>query len=179
MKYYHGSRNDSLKELTTDHYGGKLYLTDSYEMALMYAGCSLRSWNYDKEKDLLIIIEMTEKAFDKMYKGKRCYIYTCEVDDAVKDEGNISNHTYLVSHNVLLDEGKYEIEDVYEEFLKLEKEGRIKIIRWEDFTKEQQELRNKRTIERWAPHMENEYKNYREEYDLIVSLIPELKIKKI
>ena len=106
MRYYHGSRNENLKELTTNHYGGKLYITDSYPMAIMYGGCSLRNWNYDKEKDLLILYEVTEDAFNKMYKGRKCFIYTCDVEDAIKDEGNISNHTFIVNHNVLLNKKK-------------------------------------------------------------------------
>lgn len=178
MRYYHGSKNPCLKELTTDHYGGKLYVTDSYEMALLYAGCSLRSWNYDRENDILYIIEMGKDAFKKMYKGKTCYIYTCDIDDASKDNGNISSHTYTVNHNVILNEEREIIQDVYAKFLELEKDNKIKIIRWEDFSKEEQENRKRKTIERWLPHMENERIKFPDEYKLLIDIIPELKIKK-
>lgn len=174
MRYYHGSRNGNLKELTTSHYGGKLYVTDSYPMAIMYAGCSLRNWNYDKENDVLILYEVTDNAFKKMYKGKKCYIYTCDIEDAVKDERNISNHTFTVSHNVELNEEKEVIEDVFEKILSLEKDGKIKLFYFNDFSKEDQEKRKQRTISIWEPHMQNEYDNYREEYNLLVDLFPEL-----
>lgn len=179
MKYYHGSDNPCLEGLTTDHYENKLYVTDSYEMALMYAGCSLRSWGFDKENDLLIIIEMGEKAFEKMYKGKKCYIYNCDIDDAIKDEGNPSNHTYTVKHNVKLNNDVEVIEDVYVKFLELERQGKIKLIRWDTLSKEEQEVRKKRTIERWLPYMENERNNFSKEYELLIDIIPELKIKKL
>ena len=108
MKYYHGSSDGSLKELTTSHYGGKLYVTDSYPMAIMYAGCSLRNWNYDKDRDLLILYEVCENAFEKMYKDKKCYIYNCDINDAIKDERNISNHAFVVNHNVVLNEESFD-----------------------------------------------------------------------
>lgn len=177
MRYYHGSRNEFLRELTTDHYDGKLYVTDSYPMAVMYAGCSLRNWKYDRENDLLILYEVTDKAFEKMYKGRKCYIYTCEIEDAVKDEGNISNHTFKVNHNVLLNDEKEVIDDVYEKILSLEKEGKIKLYYFSDFSKEEQDIRRQRAINNWKPHMQNEFDNYREEYELLVNLFPELDLK--
>ena len=177
MKFYHGSNNANLKELTTDHYMGKLYLTDSYSMAIMYGGCPLRNWNYNKEKDLLILNEVNEKAFEIMYKGKTCYIYTCEVRDAIKDETNISNHTYIVNHNVKLNEEKEIIIDAYEKILELEKEGKVKLNRWEDYSDEEKNIKKERTINHWKPHMQNEYNNFPYEYELLTKIFPELKIE--
>ena len=179
MKYYHGSSNPYLEELTTDHYGGHLYVTDSYEMALLYAACPLRSWSFDEVNNILYIIEMGEKAFEKMYKGKRCYIYTCDIEDVNKDNNNISLHTYTVNHNVKLNRNKEIIEDAYLEFMELEKENKIKMIRWSSFSKEEQKNRKRKTIERWTPYMEEQKKNFPEVYEVLVNIIPELKFKKI
>jgi len=38
-------------------------------MALFYAGCQYRCWDYSKEKDLLIINEPNFNAFEIMYKN--------------------------------------------------------------------------------------------------------------
>lgn len=177
MKFYHGSNNPNLKELTTEHYMGKLYLTDSYPMAIMYGGCPLRNWSYNKEKDLLILNEVNENAFEIMYKGKSFYVYTCEVDDALKDETNISNHTYIVKHNVKLNKEKEVILDAYEKILELEKEGKIKLNRWEDYSEEKKMTIKNNTINHWKPHMQNEFEHFPYEYELLIEMFPELKIE--
>lgn len=178
MKFYHGTNNPNLKELTIDHYMGKLYVTDSYKMALMYAACPLRNWNYNKEKDLLILNEVNENAFNIMYKGKVCYIYTCEVEDAIKDETNISNHTYIVKHNVTLNKEKEVILDAYERILELEKTGQIKLNRWENYSDEAKKINKERTINHWKPYMQNELENFPYEYELLIKIFPELEIKR-
>ena len=172
MTFYHGSDNEFLKELTTEHYGGKVYITDSYPLAVMYGGCPIRSWGYDKEKDLLLIYENNKDALIKMYKGVTCYIYSCEVDDAIKDESNRSNHTYIVNHNVKLKENKEIISDAYEKILELEKLGKIKIFRWEDLTKEEQIAKKEKHIKFWKPVMEENKLHYPKAYDVLINIYP-------
>jgi len=178
MKFYHGSRNKDLKELTTDHYGGKVYITDSYAMALFYAGCPIRYWDFDKINDVLLINEPNLNAFDIMYKNVECYIYTCEVEDAIKDEGNRSNHTYTVNHNVKLDENKEVIKDAFAKLLELEKLGKLKLRYFKDLPVEMQKEYKEEQLNFWKTHPIDE-KEYPESYNMLIKIFPELKAEEV
>ena len=42
MKFYHGTRNKDLKKLNLEHYSGKIYITDSYQV-LQDFGITIKS----------------------------------------------------------------------------------------------------------------------------------------
>lgn len=176
MKFYHGTRNGDLKELNLEHYSGKIYLTDSYGMALLYAASPFRLWRYDKEKDKVVFRELRHDTFKILYKGKKCYIFECECDDYVKDESNQSNHTYISTKPIKL--GKREvIEDAYQKMLELEKKGEIILERWEDYSPEIQRQYRERFFSVYTEEVMRKEKNFPESYQAIISLFPELEVK--
>lgn len=177
MKFYHGSRNPNLKELNLEHYSGKIYLTDKYELAFMYAASPLRFWNFDREIDMVTFREIAKNGFKTQFQGKKAYIYTCEIEEFEKDEKNISGHNYKVYKPVKLQGSPEIIDDCYEKLISLEKQGRVCLERWEDKTDDEQKEAQRKIIEAFSPFMEKDRIEHPEEYKLIITLLPELEIK--
>ncbi len=100
-KYYHGSRNGGLKELSLDKsVDGYVWLAEQYEFAILYGANSTRFWCYNNETNKLVIREVCEDSLEKMYKGKECYIYSAtKVGDyerlTIWDEKLLSVNTML------------------------------------------------------------------------------------
>lgn len=70
MRYYHGSRSKDLKRLTLENSNdGYVWLAEQYEFAVLYAGNSLRFWDYNFDTNKLIIREIAENCFERLYKG--------------------------------------------------------------------------------------------------------------
>ncbi len=183
MILYHGTQDSNLKELRTDFHSGRkndsenIYLTDSFACAFMYAGCVLRCFEYDKKNDVLWLLEKAPNAFEKMYKGHSCYIYSINVEDAVK-VNHITNHVYVCKHNIFLDKNNCEyIPDCYEKLLQLEKDGILKLQRWNNWSKEQQHNIKEKFIKQFTPYMEENKKSFPESYKILVNLYPELAVK--
>ena len=173
MKFLHGSDNPNLTELTTEFSNhGAVYLTKRYSSAVLYGGCSIRFWDYDKVDDKLIIREVCEDSLEKMYKGKTFYIYTTEnVEDV--EEYEVSGCTnYKTLHNVKLVE-KEVVSDAYEKIMELYNAGELKLSFWEDLTPEQQQNQKEKLKHGMCADMKLNYIKYRKDYDVLVKLYPE------
>ncbi len=127
IKYYHGSRNADLKTLCIEKpRRNYVYLTPQYEFALMYAGNSLRFWNFNFETNKLIIREVAPNSLEKLYKGKTCYIYSAtEVGEFERADCN-GRKAIKMKHNVDLTFEEV-VPDAYEKIMQLYNQGEIEI----------------------------------------------------
>ena len=183
MILYHGTQDKNLKKLVINHNTGRcgdtenIYLTDSYACAFMYAASTLRAFQFDKQTDTLCVMEKAPNAFEKMYKGHGCLIFKIEIENPKKVE-HPTGHVFSYNKDIVLDKENCDvIDDCYEKLLELEKEGKVKLQRWTDYTKEEQENVKNNFISRFKPYMEDEKKRFPEEYKLLVSFYPELKVE--
>lgn len=182
MILYHGTQDENLKELRTDFKITRsgdsvpIYLTDSYEIAFLYAGCTVRTYSYDKDKDVLWFIEQAPDAFKKMYKGHGCYIYKIEIDNPKLVENHtLSGHVYSHDKNIKLDKKNCEhIVDCYEKLLQLESAGRVKLYRWEDRSEEEKKESKEKFIKQFKPLMDKE--KYPQDYKILTAFYPELAV---
>lgn len=176
MQFYHGTRNKDLKELNLDHYSGKIYITDDHSLAFMYASSPLRFWNYDKKQNKVIFREIGKNHFKILYQGKKCYIFTCNVDEFTKDNGR-SGHTFTTNKPVQLDQPPEEIHDAYSKLMEMAEKGEVLLERWEDMSPEIQEERRKKLFNVYTPaRMKEEKEKFPEAYEFLIKLFPELKI---
>lgn len=185
MKVYHGSKNGKLKKLKTSHAKagskGVVYLAEDYAFAVFYGGCPIRYWHTD-EMGKLIVREQCKNGLEIMYKNQPCYVYV--VDDAELGEYEIEIHNRRRArkyfHDVNLSHAEVEyIPDVLEKLLQLEKEGKIIIWRWENYTEETKQAIKQSNLKLLnSPQlMQIEYFDYREEYEILIKMFPEAKIK--
>jgi len=179
MKFYHGSPNGNLKKLTMDKANhGAIFLAEDYCFAVMYGGCSLRFWN-TTEDGKLIIREVVENGLEILYKNKPCYVYSVDeskLKDYKRTEYN-RRKTIEVTHDVELDEVEY-IPDVLEKIIQLEKEGRIVIWHWENYTEEEKQ-RERNNVMKFKSGMQLEHDKFPEEYELLTKMYPELKLENL
>ncbi|MDC7242883.1 MAG: hypothetical protein PQJ44_02755 [Sphaerochaetaceae bacterium] len=148
--YYHGSKTSGIKELQPNFsmHGEKyVYLTTNRAVALVYTVNAIErfyednklekpeefqpwySYGFDKEK-LPVFDEYYPNAVKETYKGKSGFIYICEEP---KDFSNPTNiYCAIVTKSSVKTIKEEYIEDVYEEILKLEKQGLCKIRRFEE-----------------------------------------------
>lgn len=185
MQIYHGSQNGKLKKLTTDHAkagsNGAVYLAEDYEFAVFYAGCPLRCWTTD-QTGKLIINEQCEHGLEILYKNKPCYVYAVDDSDLGEYALDIHNRRRARKYFHDVDLSKAEIEyipDALEKLLQLEKENRIIIRHWENFSEEEKQKIKESNLKGIASPlaMQIEYFKYPEEYKLLIKLYPEAKIK--
>lgn len=173
MKYYHGSNNPNLTELSI-HYAnhGAVFLTKRYASALLYAASTCRFWKYDKQEDKIIFREVAENGLEKMYKGKKCYIYTTEDVKNVEEYEYNGCKNYKTLNNVKL-ESKETIEDAYEKIMELYNKGEIKIWFWKDYSEEDKKQIKESIKSTICSDMVLNYTKFREDYDVLVKLFPE------
>ncbi len=184
MILYHGTQNRELKELRTDFKSGrkgdtaKIYLTDNYEVAFLYATNTLRFYSYDKDNDILWFREVAPDSFKKMYKGHGCYIFKTEIDNPEPvDNHPIGKHIYSYDKNIKLDKKDREyISDCYEKLLQLEKDGKIKLYRWEDRSEEDKEKDKEKFIKQFLPYMKETKEKYPLDYKMLTSFYSELAV---
>lgn len=185
MKIYHGSKNGKLKKLTTDYAkfesNGAVYLAESYEFAVFYAGCPIRYWGTD-ETGKLIIREQCEHGLEIMYKNKHCFVYAV-------DDGNLGEYEFEIHnrrrarkyfHDIDLTKAEKEyIPNVLEKLLQLEKENKIIIQHWENYSEEEKQKIKQANLKLLSNpyNMQIEYFDYPEEYKILVKMFPEAKIK--
>ena len=181
MRLYHGTQNGNLTELRADFKSGRkddpgvIFLTDSYACAFLYASSVLRCFAVKKD-GTLCFVEKAPNAFEKMYKGHGCLIFKMEIENPKKVE-HPTGHVYSCDQDVVLDNENCDIiADCYEKLLELEREGKVKLVRWNDYTKEEQEKVKNNFINRFKPYMEDEKKRFPEEYKLLVSFYKELEV---
>ncbi len=182
MILFHGTQNGELKELRTNFKSGrkgdtaKIYLTDSYEVAFLYAASTLRSYSYDKDNDILWFREVAPDSFKKMYKGHGCYIFKIEINNPEPvDKHPIDKHIYSYDKNIKLKD-KECISDCYEKLLQLEKDGKIKLYRWEDRSEEDKEKDKEKFIKQFLPYMKEYKEKYPQDYEILTSFYSELAV---
>ena len=171
MIFYHGTQNKDLKELTLEHSSGKIYLTDSFEFAFMYAACPLRFWGYDKANDKLILREVVKDCFKKQFSGVKCYVFSCEIDDFEKVNSR-SNHTFLSHKIVKLNPDCEVIEDAYEKLMELFHAGRIELRFWKDYSKDEKTKVFGQFVDGFRPHLKESRENFPKEFAMLVKLNP-------
>lgn len=151
MKYYHGSIVPNLKKLhpfnTSNSLSDKdcVYLTDRKEMALLYIWVRKFMWlTYGFTKEGKVIFTETHPdALKEFYKDVKGYIYTADIDTEHENDTSIKNVLTVYSE---VDIAECEmIEDVYDELLKYEEQGRIILRRYEQLT-EHEKAKNKEMI---------------------------------
>jgi hypothetical protein len=138
--FYHGTNIANLKELKPFAYEESnlkescVYLTTSRQVALFYI------WDFDKDPirrmmmDIrdngVVFQEMFSGALERFYKGTRGYIYHCIGDYEMSEESGVK--TCAISREpVPVSDVEY-IEDVYEEIMKYEKQGKFIYEKYEE-----------------------------------------------
>ena len=179
MNYYHGSRTKDLKKLTIDKSNdGYVWLTEQYEFAVLYAGNSIRFWDYNFKTNKLIIREVAPNCFEKMYKGVECYIYIGKNIGEFEKSDHRGRRSIKCKHDVDLELFEH-IPDVYDKIMQLYKNGTIELQSWKDYSPKEKEEKRNSIIRQFAPIMQEEYDKFREEYNLLTDLIPELKLENL
>lgn len=162
MILYHGSAINIEKTLKPNRafdrkdYSPAVYLTDSKELALLYAispidayiknkfnidvHCSAISAHLCDIKKTLTLLELYPNMFEDIYH-RTAYIYVCDINDSdlEKQSGNIFTTNKEVDFI-----RKIEIADVYDELLNIKQQGIIKILSFEK-------------IDRWDTYHEYEH----------------------
>lgn len=185
MEIYHGSKNGRLKKLKVERAktesNGAVCFAEDYAVAVFYAGCPVRYWNTDATGKL-IVREQCENGLEIMYKNQPCYVYA--VDDKDLGEYKIETHNKRKErkyfHDVDLKNAKVEyIPDALDKLLELEKENKIIILRWIDYSEEEkQKIRQANLKILSVPqYMQMLYFDCREEYKILTKMFPETKIK--
>lgn len=174
MQFYHGSREKNLKFLSMQKANhNKIYLTDNYFLALLYAASSIRNWRMQNDK--VVFRETAENGFKILYKNQPCFIYKTEdIYDAEKTEHS-SNSVYTVEHDVKLTKCEF-IPDVYQKILQEAKAKNIIIERYADYNEQEKESIKKNILQTFTPEiMKAEKERFHDEYKLLLKLYPYLK----
>ena len=134
MNFYHGSTNPNLKLLEKSHSrDGYVYATSDKLVALTYAARSFPNLFVIKD-DKICFFELLPNLFEKMTKSKKGYIYTLKNSDFVPvdlpKQKCAHNNCYRTDKDVEIIE-KEEIQDLYTELLKYEKQGNFVLCRYE------------------------------------------------
>lgn len=145
---YHGSKTGNIKILKPNYsiHGKKyVYLSTLRSVALIYTSnaieryfevncikkpASFHNWySYGFEDEKPYLSEYYPNAIKETYSGVSGYIYKCREPEDIKNPTHIFCARVSASE-VMVDSVEF-IEDVYLEFLNLEKEGLIEIRRFE------------------------------------------------
>ena len=156
MKLYHGSSINIKDEYLSPHkpfktydYKSSIYFSDKIEIALMYSINPIRNYirlnnkkltpnafssyfEYDKKNDITILYECYKGMLNEVYNNSS-YIYVLDIDDTIANAYKDEEHSYNFSKPQKYTK-KIFIPNVLDELLKLEKENKIKIIRFEDMS---------------------------------------------
>ncbi len=138
-KYYHGSKNGNLTELTTENSeDGNVYVTDNRLVALTYAVRGKPNLFLTNHKGEEVFLQFYLDLFDEMVKGKSAYIYTIEdVGFESVDQSRKCGHKHCFKANQTAKVVKKEfIEDAYTELMKYVEIGELKIVTPDKMDKE-------------------------------------------
>ncbi len=171
MKYYHGSRDGNLTELTTNHTkDGHVYVTSSRLVALTYAVHSRPNLFSTDENGKECYWELKPHLFEIMTKGKSAYIYTLENKDyePVPQSNKCGHqHCYRVQQNVKVISKEF-VPDIYEELLKYAKSGELNIVRCEQMPMGRKNAMTKDVMEYVRKLDDKELKNPKYQWDLFM-----------
>lgn len=151
--YYHASSTKDIKELeprVSNHKVPLIYFSSKRENVLVYLSNAVEKhckdtnfrhdgiyskWGpYSFDKDGILCLEEYYKNFlEETYKNISGYIYSVNEIKKIDKLEDIP-YAFASSDKVKIDSCEY-IKDAYEEILKAEKDGLIKISRYEDFVK--------------------------------------------
>lgn len=134
MTLFHGSPTGNLKELVptvSEHGKPYVYLSTNPVVALFYAAKPVEkpySWYpYGFDGETPVYTEYYENALYDVYGGRSGYLYECE-SNVVQNPTKIN--CALTAENPVKVTRCTEISDLYEHFLLLEKQGKLKIKRF-------------------------------------------------
>ena len=144
-RLYHGSPNGEIKilEPRESNHGKKyVYTTNSFPLAILYSYNPIErtggfyTYRFDKDGNL-IYDEYFPNQLEKIYKGHEGYVYEVSNIDYCKPMERMP-WIYLSTRKTRVLKPMH-IPDIYEEILKLEKQGKIIINRYENMTEEERE----------------------------------------
>lgn len=155
--YYHASQTKNIKELIphiSNHKEPLIYFSEKRENVLVYLSNAVEKfckennfkwtgvWNkwasYSFDSNgLLVVEEYYPNALIETYKGVSGYIYFIDNVDGIKKQEDIP-FAYTSSNSVKVSGYEY-IKDAYEAILEAYKNGKIKIVRYEEFIKTKKE----------------------------------------
>lgn len=174
MLYYHGSSNGKLKKLSLKKSNdGYVYLTPSYEAALMYGACTLRFWDWDRDENKLIIREVSPNSLETMYKGKTTYIYSTEEIGEHEDVNSHGRPAVKMKHDVVLKDCEV-VNDSYEKMIQLYQEGKLIIRFWSNYSEEQKQHVIEGVKNSLSKTLDIEREKFPEEYALLQKVCPYL-----
>ena len=148
--YYHGSKTPNIKILHPNmslHKEMYVYLTENIAVALIYTVNAIEvffdqknikkpevfqpwySYGFDQFQ-IPVIEEYYPNATIETYSGKSGYIYLCEKPKSISNPTKIP--TVFVTQEPVKTIEEIFIKDVYQEMLKYEKQGLLKINRFEN-----------------------------------------------
>lgn len=179
MKYYHGSRTKNLKMLTLDKSNdGYVWLAEQYEFAVLYGASPVRFWGFNKQTNKLVIREICESCFEKMYKNKKFYIYSATEVGEFEQSDHLGRKSIRCKHDVKLNLEET-VEDAYKKIMELYTTGKIELRFWGNYTLEEKEKEKNRIIKTFSPVMQEEHDKFPEEYKLLTEMVPELKLENL
>ncbi len=178
MKYYHGSRNGNLHELSlAKSNDGYVYLTPDYGAAVLYGACPLRFWNYNLKENKLIIREIAKDGFKTMYKGVPFYIYSTGDIGEFEECNSRGRKAVRMKHDVKLKEKEF-VPDAYEKIMELYKKGEIILWFWDKYTDEEKQICVDSLHKTFNEDvMRDEKARFPEEYQLFIKMRPEMEVK--
>ena len=155
--YYHASQQKDINVLEpriSNHNKPLIYFSTKKENVLVYLSnaiekyCKETNYKYDgiystwgpygfTEKGIFEFQEYYPNALEETYKGISGYIYKTSDIPNIKPLQEIKD-VYITDTNTKVEDVEY-IKDTYEEILKYESLGLIKIIRYEEFIKYKKE----------------------------------------
>lgn len=177
MGFYHGSKVKglhTLKPYISNHGERLVYLTKRRNNALVYLSNAVEKYHRDNgisydgdfytwasygfnQEGILVIEEYYPNATEETYKGVDGYIYYIDEIEDYKEQKDIP-YAVVTSTPVSIRSYEY-IPDVYEEMLKLEKQGEIIIRRYEAYSEEMLQRIKQMILEDY-----NKYKGIKKEY---------------
>lgn len=148
MTYFHGSVTEGIKELhavSKDHTSSDkaVYLTNNRAYALFYIWDSKNEYKYitgGVRNGVVFYEEWFPNQLFELYHGVTGFIYHCTCDAKCKVT-SMREGVDIINESIKTGECEV-IPDVYEEILKCEKEGLVKIKRFTELT---QDDKNKMT----------------------------------
>lgn len=167
--YYHATKFKDIKILeprVSNHGKPFVYFSEKRENVLVYLSnaiekyCKETNFKHDKtytpwgpygfgKDEILELTEYYPNAIYETYKGVSGYIYYVQEIKNIEKLKDIP-FAYVSKEKITIDSVEY-INDAYEEIIKAEKDGKIRIVKYEELTKEKKDWLKNTII--------NEYQN--------------------